>query len=72
MVADLHLGKAEAFQAHGIPSQATVTAALNPLLDLCHQWEPRQLLLLGDLIHAREGLTPALRQTLLHLRALRL
>ena len=52
------------------PSRATVTAALNPLLDLCHQWAPHQLLLLGDLIHAREGLTPALRQTLLHLHEL--
>ena len=71
MVADLHLGKAEAFQAHGIPLPSDGDrGTLNPLLDLCHQWEPRQLLLLGDLIHAREGLTPALRQTLLHLHEL--
>ena len=71
MLADLHLGKAEAFQAHGIPLPSDGDrGTLNPLLDLCHAWAPDQLLLLGDLIHAREGLTPALRQTLLHLHEL--
>ena len=65
MVADLHLGKAEAFQAHGIPLPSDAdSGTLNPLLDLCHQLRPEQLFVLGDLIHAREGVTPRLRDTL--------
>ena len=65
MVADLHLGKAEAFQAHGIPLPSDADlGTLNPLLELCHRWKPLQLIILGDLIHAREGLTPSLRETL--------
>ena len=65
MVADLHLGKAEVFQAHGIPLPTDGDrGTLNPLLQLCHAWAPEQLIVLGDLIHAREGLTPELRETL--------
>ena len=64
-VADLHLGKAEVFQAHGIPLPSDGDqGTLNPLLDLCHQQQPNRLVVLGDLIHAQIGLTPSLRQTL--------
>jgi len=65
LVADLHLGKAEAFQAHGIPLPSDGDAAtLNALLALAHRWRPEQLLVLGDLIHGRLGLTAELRQKL--------
>ena len=65
LLADLHLGKAEAFQAHGIPIPSDAdSGTLNPLLELCHRWQPRRVLVLGDLIHARVGLTPRLRDTL--------
>ena len=65
MVADLHLGKAETFQAHGIPMPSDADAGtFNPLLDLCDQWRPNRLIVLGDLIHASVGLTPRLRDTL--------
>ena len=65
MLADLHLGKAEAFQAQGIPLPSDADGGtFNPLLELCHQWRPQQLILLGDLIHARLGLTPRLRDNL--------
>ena len=65
MVADLHLGKAEVFQAHGIPLPSDGDrGTLNPLLELCHALAPERLILLGDVIHARVGLTPPLRQTL--------
>jgi DNA ligase-associated metallophosphoesterase len=65
LVADLHLGKAEAFQAHGIPLPSDGDAGtLNLLLDLAARWRPAQVLVLGDLIHGRLGLTAGLRQKL--------
>ena len=65
LVADLHLGKAETFQAHGIPLPSDGDAStLNALLDLATRWQPRQVVVLGDLIHSRLGLTPELRQKL--------
>jgi DNA ligase-associated metallophosphoesterase len=63
LVADLHLGKAETFQAHGIPLPSDGDAAtLNTLLDLAHRLRPRQVVVLGDLIHSRLGLTLELRR----------
>ena len=71
MVADLHLGKAEVFQANGVPLPSDGdSGTLNPLLDLCHTWQPNRLILLGDLIHARLGLTARLRDALKALPAL--
>ncbi|MFM9073156.1 MAG: ligase-associated DNA damage response endonuclease PdeM [Cyanobium sp.] len=63
LVADLHLGKAEVFQGFGIPLPSDGDGAtLNPLLALAHRLEPRQVVVLGDLIHSRLGLTEDLRQ----------
>ncbi|MFM7362289.1 MAG: ligase-associated DNA damage response endonuclease PdeM [Cyanobium sp.] len=65
LLADLHLGKAETFQAHGIPLPSDGDAGtLNLLLDLAARWRPAQVLVLGDLIHGRLGLTASLRQKL--------
>jgi DNA ligase-associated metallophosphoesterase len=65
LLADLHLGKAETFQAHGIPLPSDGDAGtLNTLLALAARWRPEQVLVLGDLIHGRLGLTAALRQKL--------
>ena len=65
LVADLHLGKAETFQAHGIPLPSDGDAGtLNTLLELASRWRPAQVLVLGDLIHGRLGLTNELRQKL--------
>ena len=65
MVADLHLGKAECFQAHGIPLPSDGDAGtLNRLLALCHRWRPNRLVILGDLIHSRLGMTNKLRDLL--------
>jgi metallophosphoesterase superfamily enzyme len=42
LVADLHLGKAETFQAHGIPLPSDGDAGtLNLLLELAARWRPR-------------------------------
>jgi DNA ligase-associated metallophosphoesterase len=65
LVADLHLGKAETFQAHGIPLPSDGDAGtLNALLELATRLKPAGVLVLGDLIHGRLGLTAPLRQKL--------
>ena len=65
MVSDLHLGKAEVFQAHGIPLPSDGDrGTLNALLDLCARYRPKELIILGDLIHGRLGLSHALRDIL--------
>ncbi len=71
LIADLHLGKAEVFQAHGIPLPSDGDrGTLNQLLALCSRLQPRVLIVLGDLIHGRLGLTASLRETLLALPSL--
>ncbi len=65
LVADLHLGKAETFQSHGIPLPSDGDGGtLNALLALAHRLRPAQVVVLGDLIHSRLGLTGELRQKL--------
>jgi DNA ligase-associated metallophosphoesterase len=65
LLADLHLGKAETFQAHGIPLPSDGDAAtLNALLTLAAQRQPQQVIVLGDLIHSPLGLTGELRAKL--------
>ncbi|QDE70945.1 MULTISPECIES: ligase-associated DNA damage response endonuclease PdeM [Myxococcus] len=64
-VADLHWGKTESFQQHGIPLPTGVLeddlARLSAALTTTGA---RRLLLLGDLIHSRQGLTPAVVERL--------
>ncbi len=65
LLADLHLGKAETFQVHGIPLPSDGDAAtLNALLALAHRLQPAAVIALGDLIHSRLGLTGELRAKL--------
>jgi DNA ligase-associated metallophosphoesterase len=65
LLADVHLGKAESFQAQGVPLPSDGDAAnLNRLLELAHRHRPREVLVLGDLIHSRLGLTGELRAKL--------
>ena len=62
LLADLHLGKAESFQAQGIPLPSDGDATtLNALLELAAWLRPEQVIVLGDLIHGRLGLTAELR-----------
>lgn len=71
LLADVHLGKAEHLQGHGIalPSDGDATS-LNSLLALAHHLGPQTVVVLGDLIHGRAGLTAELRQKLAALPAL--
>ncbi|MGF1569448.1 MAG: ligase-associated DNA damage response endonuclease PdeM [Nodosilinea sp.] len=58
LVSDIHLGKAETFQYHGLPVPSQINqATLQRLQDLCTQFQPDHLWILGDLFHHPAGLT---------------
>ncbi len=60
MVADVHLGKAAAFRALGQPVPHGTTADnLARLLDLARRYPARELVFLGDFLHARAARTAA-------------
>ncbi len=59
VVADAHFGKAAAFRARGVPvPRGTTEDNLARLDSLITQLQPRRLVLLGDLFHARESHAP--------------
>src|ERR1044072_7578693 len=49
-LSDVHLGKAESLQRDGIPMPTELTD-LQTISNLIHQWEPQEILILGDFIH---------------------
>jgi len=60
-VADVHLGKAATFRAHGVPIPGGVTATdLGRLSRLIERTGAARVIVLGDLLHARAGRVPAL------------
>ncbi|HEY1326643.1 MAG TPA: ligase-associated DNA damage response endonuclease PdeM [Casimicrobiaceae bacterium] len=60
-VADVHLGKAAAFRAGGVPLPRGATAAdLARLTRLLERTAAAHLVILGDFFHARAGRVPAL------------
>lgn len=65
LLADLHLGKETVFQKAGmaIPQGAT-TSTLNRMRSLVQLYQPMQVIVLGDLLHAPVGLTPSLTEAL--------
>lgn len=59
-VADIHLGKAETFRASGVAAPPACTAHdLGRLASLIDTTGARRLVILGDLLHARAGVTEA-------------
>lgn len=59
LVADVHLGKSETFQALGVPIPSQVNqGTLDRLYSLCVQHQPTTLIILGDLFHSNASLTP--------------
>jgi len=61
LVADLHLGKSETFHAAGVPVPAGLhSETLARLGGAIRAAAPRRVLILGDLLHAPAGTTPAL------------
>ncbi len=62
-VADLHWGKTESFRQHGIPLPSGVLEDdLARLSRALRTTGARRLLLVGDLVHARQGLTEEVLQ----------
>jgi DNA ligase-associated metallophosphoesterase len=62
-VADVHLGKAAAFRAGGIPLPRGTTAGdLARLARLLAATRAERLVVLGDFLHARQGRTPAVER----------
>lgn len=65
VAADLHLGKASAFQARGLAIPEGDSAAdLHRLGTVCEQVGATRLLINGDLFHSPAGLTPAIERLL--------
>lgn len=61
LVSDLHLGKAETFQRSGLPVPSGHAASdLERLSRLAETTNAAKLYILGDLVHAKSGLTDAL------------
>ncbi len=60
-IADVHLGKAESFQAGGVPIPSSVHDDDLRLLDrILENYPVKQVLILGDWIHHKDNLTPKL------------
>jgi uncharacterized protein len=69
LVADAHFGKAAAFRARGVPVPRGTTAEnLSLLTSLIAQHAVRELVFLGDFLHARESHAQATLDALLHWR----
>lgn len=66
LVADAHLGKAQAFRRGGVPVPAGTTGRnLQRLTQLIEATQPRELVFLGDLLHARQAHSPSLTSAVL-------
>ena len=63
LLADVHLGKADHLQAHGIaiPSDGE-RANLQRIEQLSQRWQPAELIVLGDLIHHPKAISSELEQ----------
>jgi uncharacterized protein len=70
LVSDLHWGKSETFQRHGIPiPDSLLQSDLSRLTALIETYQPKSLLVLGDLIHGKLGLSEELNRKILAWRA---
>lgn len=70
LVADVHFGKAAAFRRLGQPvPQGTTTDNLQRLDALLERLDCRELIFLGDFLHARHGRAPGTLQLLAEWRA---
>lgn len=58
-VADVHLGKAAAFRAAGVPvPESTTAGTLARLTVVMEKFRPSRLVVLGDLMHCSTGMVP--------------
>ena len=63
LIADVHLGKADHLQAHGIaiPSDGE-RANLERIAQLSQRWQPAELIVLGDLVHHPKAVSGELEE----------
>ena len=63
LIADVHLGKADHLQAHGIaiPSDGE-RANLERIDQLSRRWQPAELIILGDLVHHPKAVSGELEE----------
>lgn len=67
LVADVHLGKSEAFQSLGVPVPSHVNQdTLDRLQALCDRLSPKTLIILGDLFHSPRGLNDTILKAWVH------
>ena len=72
IVADLHLGKADTFRAAGVPvPEGTTAADLARLAALLEGTAATRLIVLGDLLHAKQSLSPLVVEQVAAWRAAR-
>ncbi len=58
VVADTHIGKSATFRTRGIPiPEGDTSADLNQISELAQRLDISQLVIAGDLVHSRDGLT---------------
>ena len=69
LIADVHLGKADHLQAHGIaiPSDGE-RANLERIAQLSRRWQPAELIVLGDLVHHPKAISSELEQRVVSLQ----
>jgi DNA ligase-associated metallophosphoesterase len=69
LVADVHLGKAQSFRRLGVPvPEGTTAGNLGRLSQLLALTEARELVFLGDLLHARQGRSAVLDEAFVQWR----
>jgi uncharacterized protein len=70
-IADVHLGKGATYRQLGMPVPAGTTSVnLQRLHELLTRTDPQHLVILGDLVHSRRGLSAALNERVLAWRSL--
>ena len=70
LIADPHWGKASTFRVSGIPvPSGTTREAVNRMDSLIARTNPERIVFLGDLLHAREGRSAQMFETLAAWRA---
>ena len=62
LICDIHLGKAEYFQQNGIPLTSNLDEEnLLRILELVKKYNPKKLIILGDLFHSKYSISDSLR-----------
>lgn len=69
LVADLHLGKAETYRSLGVPMpEGIAEESLERLERAARRTEPREIVVLGDLVHCEEGMEDPIIELFEHWR----